>query len=40
MPPCFGSAASAAVETTSTDNTAAANARTFRMFLSLNISAC
>jgi hypothetical protein len=39
MPPCFGSAASATVETASTDNTAAANARTFRILSSQNLSA-
>src|ERR1700737_1189504 len=38
MPPCF-SAASAALETASTDNTAAATTRTLRMLSSLDISA-
>src|ERR1700694_6328934 len=39
MPPCFGSAASAALETVSNDKIAAASACTLRMLSSLEISA-
>jgi hypothetical protein len=38
MPPCFGSAACATVETATNDNAMTASARTLRMFLSLDIS--